>query len=92
MNTRGDVRICRLRSTHTGRLHDVLVWPRYGVVVPGLWTTNGSIRYAAELISSYVQAGSYEIVDAVEPLSSEHEELRGQLTVLYGRLKANPKP
>jgi len=85
MSSRHEVRVCRLRSTRTGRLHDVLAWSGYGVVVPGLWTTNGSIRYAAELISSYVQAGSYEIVDAVEPLSSEHEELRGQLSVIYAR-------
>jgi hypothetical protein len=87
MNDRGEFRICRLRSTRTGRQYDVLVWPGYGVVVPGLWTTNGSVRYAAELISGYAQAGSYEIVDSVEPLSVDFVELRRQLTDIYEQQK-----
>lgn len=84
--SRQEHKICDLKSTVTGTLSAVTLRPGYGVVIPDLWTTNGSVAYAARLIHSHVQAGAYTVENAVCSLPTEDEgALKTALLELYGK-------
>jgi len=78
-------RVISLRCPVTQRMHPVLLCSDYGVVVPTLWTTNGSNAYAAELVSSWVRVGSLDVVrSSLGKLDFSNElALRQALAELY---------
>jgi hypothetical protein len=58
----------RVRPTwDTQRVYGVFLWGGYGVVVPDLWTTNGSHHRVAELVYERLEVGEFTIEDSVLP-------------------------
>jgi hypothetical protein len=64
-----------------------MLWTDYGIVVPSLWTTNGSIKFVARQVWGYTHDldPPYKIVESILPDDAfvSEEALRLALEKFY---------
>ncbi len=80
MTTWGEIVLFRLIGSNGS--NDVMLWPRYGIVMPSRVTSNGSPWIVAKIVMDMVSNWDYRI-EAVEmnPDTSNFEALHNQLKV-----------
>jgi hypothetical protein len=71
-----------------GREHEVFAWKNYGIVCPGLVTTNGNAKAMADFIEGVLHHGDYKWEPKYKPDTAL--SLRDQLLNEYH--KAFPQP